>query len=97
MRVGLRVNAKLVGKRNGMKMQRISDISPILSMVRMGCRAYLRRLCRGPKVCEGVDGDLPKIFLGGWNDEDYTNDVETIVSIRGWYLNGTEFFCFQSI
>ena len=35
--------------------------------------------------------------MGGWDgDESYASDAETIATVRGWYLNGCDFFvCVQ--
>ena len=34
-----------------------------------------------------------ELLVDGWNDdENYANDVVTIATIRGWYLNGGDFF-----
>jgi hypothetical protein len=34
-----------------------------------------------------------ELLVDGWNDdENYANDVETIATVRGWYLNDCDFF-----
>ena len=38
-----------------------------------------------------------ELLVDGWNDdENYASDAETIATVRGWYLNGCDFFvCVQ--
>ena len=34
-----------------------------------------------------------ELLIDGWNDdENYATDVETIATVRGWYLNDCDFF-----
>ena len=34
-----------------------------------------------------------ELLVDGWNDdENYATDVETIATVRGWYLNDCDFF-----
>ena len=38
-----------------------------------------------------------EVLVDGWDDdENYASDAETIAAVRGWYLNGCDFFvCVQ--
>ena len=38
-----------------------------------------------------------EVLVDGWDDdENYASDAETIATVRGWYLNGCDFFvCVQ--
>ena len=41
-----------------------------------------------------IESNIEDEFEGWDDDKNYATDAETIATVRGWYLNGCDFFVF---